>query len=118
MSLTLIKHEIARSREGPVTGTKGPIIQYRVGGLPPEERAFIANFGGSSYEESWRVFHTKKGVDGRWNGDYKTADDALAALQIEYWRRCSAVLRGLAFRVATRWSQSRSDAGTWATQAM
>jgi hypothetical protein len=73
---------------------------------------------GSSYEEGWRVFHTKKGVDGRWNGDYKTADDALAALQIEYWKTCSAVLRGLAFRVATRWSQSRSAAGTWAPQAM
>jgi hypothetical protein len=83
MGVILTKHEIARSRDGPVTGTKGPIIQYRVGGLPPEERAFIANFGGC-YEDSWRVFHTKKGIDAHWNGDYKTADDALAALQKEY----------------------------------
>jgi len=53
-------------------------------GLPSEERAFIANFGGFPYEESWRVFHTKKGIDAHWNGDHKTADDALAALQNEY----------------------------------
>jgi hypothetical protein len=84
MSVTLTKHEIARSRDEPVIGTKGPIIQYSVGGLPPEEKAFIANFGGSLYEESWRVFHTKQGIEAHWNGDYKTADDALAALQNEY----------------------------------
>jgi hypothetical protein len=80
MSAPLTKHEIARFRDGPVHGTKGAIIQYRVGGLPPEERAYIANFGG----DSWRVFHTKKGIDAHWDGDYKTADDALAALQKEY----------------------------------
>jgi hypothetical protein len=84
MSMTLTKHEIALSRDGPMIGTKGPIIQYRVGGLPPEERAFIANFGAFPCEDSWRVFRTKRGIDPRWNGDYKTADDALAALQIEY----------------------------------
>ena len=85
MSLTLIKHEIVRFRDGPtMIGTKGPIIQYRVGGLPPEERAFIANFGGSSCDENCRVFHTKKGIDAHWSGDHKTADDALAALQNEY----------------------------------
>ena len=84
MSVTLTKHDIARSRDEPAIGTKGPIIQYRVEGLPLEERAFIANFAGSLYEESWRIFHTKKGIDARWNGDYKTADDALAALQNEY----------------------------------
>jgi len=52
--------------------------------MPSEERAFIANFGGFPYEESWREFHTKKGIDAHWNGDHKTADDALAALQNEY----------------------------------
>ena len=84
MSLTLTKHEIARSGDGPMMrGTKGPTIQYRVGGLPSEERAFIANFGGFPYEESWRVFHTKRGIDAHWKGDCKTADDALAALQNE-----------------------------------
>ena len=82
MSLTLTMHEIARSRIGPVAGT-GSIIQYRVGGLPPGEGAFIANFGGC-YEVSWRVFRTKSGVAGRWDGYYDTADDALAALQNEY----------------------------------
>jgi hypothetical protein len=71
------------SRTGPMRDRKGPIIQYRVGGLPPGERAFIANFG-AGHEDSWRVFHTKKGLDADWKGDYKTADDALAALQSEY----------------------------------
>ena len=78
MSLTLTMHEIARSSR-----TKGPIIQYRVGGLPPEERAFITNFG-KGHEDSWRIFHTKRGIDAHWKGDYKTANDALAALQNEY----------------------------------
>jgi hypothetical protein len=84
MSLTLTKYEIARPRGGPMMiRTKGPIIQYRVGGLPPEERAFITNFG-KGHEDSWRIFHTKRGIDAHWKGDYKTADDALAALQNEY----------------------------------
>jgi hypothetical protein len=83
MSLTLTKHEVARSRDGPIRRTKGPIIQYRVGGLPQEERAFIANFR-KGHEDSWRIFHTKKGIDAHWKGDYKTADDALAVLQNEY----------------------------------
>jgi hypothetical protein len=78
MSLTLTKHEIAGSRR-----MKGPIMQYRVDGLPPEERAFITNFG-EAPEDSWRIFHTKRGIDAHWEGDYKTADDALAALQNEY----------------------------------
>jgi hypothetical protein len=83
MRLTLTELEIARSHGGPTIGTKGPIIQYRVGGLPPGERAFIANFK-NAHEDSWRVFHTKRGIDAHWKGDYKTVDDALAALQNEY----------------------------------
>jgi hypothetical protein len=82
MSLTLIKHEIARCRDGPIPRTKGVIIQYRVGGMPPQERAFIANFR-KGHEDSWRVFHYKRVIDAHWEGDYKTADDALAALQNE-----------------------------------
>jgi hypothetical protein len=83
MSLKLVKHEIARPGDGPVHKTRGPIIQYRVGGLPEGERAYIANFG-RGHKDSWRIFHSKKGVDADWSGDYKTADDALAALQSEY----------------------------------
>jgi len=80
--MTLTMHEIARSRVGPVAGI-GSVIQYRVSGLPPGEEAFIANFGGC-YEESWRVFRTKSGVAGRWDGYYDTANEALAELQKEY----------------------------------
>jgi hypothetical protein len=78
MSLILTKHKIARSREG-FPRAKGQIIQYRVDGLP----SYIANFGGD-HQDRWRVFHTKKGTDAGWRGDYKTADEALAALQSEY----------------------------------
>src|SRR5260370_42655165 len=43
MSLTLTKHEIASSRGGPMMiGTKGPIIQYRVGGLSRKVRRYVA----------------------------------------------------------------------------
>ena len=78
MSVILAMHEIAHSRR-----MKGPIIQYRVGGLPTGETAFITNFG-RGHEDSWRIFHTKSGIDAHWQGDFKTADDALAALQNEY----------------------------------
>ena len=87
MSLTLIKHEIARSRDGRIPRTRGVIIQYRVGGMPPHESAYIANFK-KGHEDSWRVFHYKRGIDAHWKGDYKTADDALAALQNVYCTPC------------------------------
>jgi hypothetical protein len=83
MSVTLTKREIAWSRIGPVMGAKVPLIHYRVDGLPPEEKAYIANFGGFPCEDRWRVFHIKRGIKAHWDGDYKTADDALAALQSE-----------------------------------
>jgi hypothetical protein len=77
VGLTLTKYEIGDHYDGPGPGTSGPIIQYRVEGLPLEERAFIANFCVFPCDESWRVFHTKKGIDAHRDGDYKTADDAL-----------------------------------------
>jgi hypothetical protein len=77
MSLTLTKHEIASSR--------GPMADHSVSGwrTAPGRKAFIANFR-KGHDDSWRVFDTKRGIDAHWKGDYKTADDALAALQNEY----------------------------------
>jgi len=82
MRITLTLHEISRSRTGPIVGT-GPVIEYRVGNLPPGEEAFIANFG-SCNEDHWRTLQAKNGADGPWSGDYTTAADALSELQKQY----------------------------------
>jgi len=79
VEFTLTKREIAWSWGGPVSGT-GPVFQYKVEGMPPDEEAFIANFGGRN-KASWRALRTKDVVPGKWTGDDATADDALAALQ-------------------------------------
>jgi hypothetical protein len=75
MQITLTLHELS-------AGT-GPVLQYRVGSLPTGHKAFIAKFCGGS-EDSWRIHHTKGGVSSPWNGDYKTADEALTELQKQY----------------------------------
>jgi hypothetical protein len=76
ISLTFTKHEIAGSRQ-----MKGPIMQYRVGGLsrrkgrssPILEDSPTRRVGAySTLRESLILI------------GYKTADDALAALQNEY----------------------------------
>ncbi len=82
MRITLTLHELSRSRIGPIMGT-GPVIEYRGGTLPVGEEAFIANFGNLN-EDRWRIRHSKGDVDHPWIGDYKTADEALAALQQGY----------------------------------
>ena len=75
MQNTLTLHEL--------TAGTGPVFQYRVGCLPPGDKAFIANFCGGS-DDSWRIHHTKGGVASSWDGDYKTADEALTELQKQY----------------------------------
>jgi hypothetical protein len=60
------------------------IFEYEVRGLPPGERAFIANFGGHN-EAHWRILRAKNEVhQGSWAGDYSTENEALAVLQKEY----------------------------------
>lgn len=79
--MTLTKHEVGWVRNGPVYGT-GLVYQYRVGGLPPNEKAFIANFG-SCHHARWKTLRVRDGVSGGWRGDYASADDALTSMRVE-----------------------------------
>lgn len=54
------------------------VTQYRVSGLTTENETFISNFGGP-LRPIWRIWRTKDGEV--WDGNYKTAEDALTALQ-------------------------------------
>jgi hypothetical protein len=53
-------------------------LEYTVLGLPPNQSAQIRDYMGDS---GWRILQIKKGVSGGFEGQYKTAEDALAALQ-------------------------------------
>jgi hypothetical protein len=78
MSLTLTKHEIASSRGGP-----WPIIQYRVGGLPREERRSLPILGKvTTIAGAYSTLREALMLIGR--ATTRPADDALAALQNEY----------------------------------
>jgi hypothetical protein len=59
------------------------IFEYEVRGLPPGERAFIANFGGRN-EAHLKVLRVHGEVQEQWTGDYPTENEALAVLQKEY----------------------------------
>lgn len=74
MKLTI--HPTMQFRDGPqITGT-GPVIAFRVGGVPNGQQADIATFN-----QVWRILRVINGVQGEWTGEYATADDALAALE-------------------------------------
>jgi hypothetical protein len=76
MLIRLTKHEIGWFRRGPDPET-GTIFLYRVGGLPTDEEASIAEFP----YRGWRILRWKDGHPGVWYGEYETADQALTALQ-------------------------------------
>lgn len=79
--MTLTKHEVGWIRSGPVYGT-GRVYQYRVGGLPIHNEAFIANFG-SPHRQCWKILQVNNGMSGGWQGEYASADDALAFIAAE-----------------------------------
>jgi hypothetical protein len=68
---------------------KGPNLQrdhatqYEVQGLPPGERAWIANFGAPN-RQNWRVLRATEQVQSDWTGDYRSAEEALASLQKKF----------------------------------
>ena len=78
-NVKLTKHEFAWVSEG-ASRSQGRVYQYRVGGLPAGEEAWIAEFP----HEGWRILRSKSGVQGEWTGHYKSADDALETLQKEF----------------------------------
>jgi hypothetical protein len=57
----------------------GRAFQYRIGGLPANEEAFIANFG-SFLHDKWKILRIKDAVATDWEGSHTTSDDALNAL--------------------------------------
>ena len=77
---TFTLHEEAWLRDGPVYAS-GPVIGYRVGGMPDGKTARIANFGASNRNE-WRIMRINAdNTHTDWTGDYESVEDALAALQ-------------------------------------
>lgn len=69
---------LAWARRGDVALT-GPVIEYLALGMPPQQKALIANFEGRNGNR-WRILHMQDGVSGEWTGSYKTAEQALAQL--------------------------------------
>ena len=78
MRTQLTMHEIMRSCERPEYGA-GPIFKYRVDGMPNGQEAFIVNVNvGRPRQALWKI-----DVGAMRTGNYKTAAEALAALQME-----------------------------------
>jgi len=73
---------IGHFRKGPDL-TINQITQYEVLGLPPGERAWIANFG-APYRQNWMTLRATADVQSDWIGDYASAEEALAVLQREF----------------------------------
>ena len=80
MQYTLTLHEDAWLRDGPVFAT-GPVVGYRVGGMPDGRTARIANFGAPNRND-WRIMRVNgDNTQTAWTGDYASVEDALVALQ-------------------------------------
>jgi hypothetical protein len=81
MTHSLTMHAEAWVSDGPVYAS-GPVIGYRVGGLPAGEEAKIQNLGGPE-TPAWRVLRILNGKSSEVDGSFESAEDALAALQRE-----------------------------------
>jgi hypothetical protein len=76
-SLTL--HADAWISDGPAYAS-GPVIGYRVGGMPSGEESKIQNLGGPE-TPAWRILRISNGESSEFEGRFDNAEDALAALQ-------------------------------------
>jgi hypothetical protein len=74
---------VAYVGEGSDLTERNQVTQYEIQGLPPGDRAWIANFG-APYRNNWRILRATDEVQSDWTGDYGSAEDALAALQREF----------------------------------
>ena len=80
MLYTFTLHADAWLRDGPVYAS-GPVIGYRVGGMPDGKTARIANFGAPNRND-WRIMRVNAdNPQSDWTGHYESVEDALAALQ-------------------------------------
>ncbi len=75
-------HPIGWVGDGPTFGT-GIVYQYRVANMPPGCQALIANFG-AHQGNHWKILRIEDDVQDEWNGNYETAEQALAVLQKEF----------------------------------
>lgn len=65
--------------EYPGDGTFHSAHVYKVIGLPAEQQAYLElKFG-----RGWQIQRRTKGTPGAWHGEYRSADDAIAALRGE-----------------------------------
>jgi hypothetical protein len=71
---------VAQSRKGIEYGT-GPVMLYKVEGLPESREISIRNVRPASQEALWQFGAHFKGYPTRWTGSFKTAEDALAQVQ-------------------------------------
>jgi hypothetical protein len=74
---------IADVGDGPDVRNWKEAIQYEVQGLPPAERAWIANFGAPN-RQNWRILRATEGVQSDWTGDYGSAEEALVSFQKQF----------------------------------
>jgi hypothetical protein len=72
--LTMTPH--AHSRSGDVPMLRGRVFLYEVGGMPGDEQVQIVNSAGSK-KSSWQIHYV---ATRQKTGDYKTKEEALAAL--------------------------------------
>ena len=83
MQHTFILHEDAWVRDGPEYAN-GPVLSYRVSGMPHGKTARIANFGAPNCND-WRIMRINADDSQTgWTGHYKSVDEALAALEQDY----------------------------------
>lgn len=80
MKSVLSLKPVASSRAGVQYGS-GPVMLYRVEGLPEGREISIRNVRAASQEPVWQFGSHFKGYPTRWSGAFKTAEDALAQLQ-------------------------------------
>ena len=75
--MVLTKQKMAWSMKS--TYGRVRLNQYSIGGLPPGEFAFIAEFP----QLGWRFLRWNDDWHGNWTGQYSSADAAVAALREE-----------------------------------
>lgn len=79
MTHSLSLHAEAWVSNGPEYAS-GPVIGYRVGGLPAGEEAKTQNLGVPE-TPAWRVLRILNGKSSELEGSFESAEGALAALQ-------------------------------------
>jgi hypothetical protein len=78
----LTLNAIGSVRDGPTFGS-GTVFQYRVGNMPPGYQALVTNFAAPQGSD-WKIMRIDDDAQEEWNGNYETAEQALAVLQTEF----------------------------------